>query len=1010
MRARFGQYEILEELGRGGMGVVYKARQVDLDRIVALKVMHRGLNSPQARGRFRREAKALAKLRHPNIVRLLSVGQVEDRHYLTMDCIEGRPFSALIPQAQTPEDRDRLVRIVATVARAVHHAHTKGIIHRDLKPPNILVNADGVPFITDFGIAKELGDAETITLSSSAAGTAAYMPPEQAQGRREDIGPGSDVYALGAVLYEVLTGRPPFQGPTPAAVLHKVCCETPVLPRRIDPAISRSCEAICLRCLQKQPEARYESAETLANDIEKALAGQAVAARGVALRRLAVYLARHRRWQIITAAMAIFVSAGLLAVWRSRARGRRAQVPGASGLTHESVDRLLGDLEAERGAEEERRRQREVTRRAKEEKATRARAEAARRKAELEQVVQRRLAEEREATRRAGTEGAGAQKKAEAKSMSSFAPPASAQAGVSSYWRATRVNCLGVAGDDVWWGSRQGVFRLDARTGQTLFHPIGGTPNAIAFDRGGTGWFGTEKGVCSFDGESWRTYTREDGLAGTRVRAVVIDAEGRKWFGMYGSVSCLAGRAWTTHPLQDSSGRFVVEALAVAPDQSLWAACTRFGASSRSATFALARLQGAEWRVYPGTTEPKLTQLPMRVGGMAIDAAGRKWLATSHGVRSFHRGEWTVYTSADGLVHDNVYAVTIDHTNTKWFGTQGGVSRFDDRCWRTYRPPDWPGSYGFGAVAVDAQGRRWFGSPVGLWHLDGTTWRRYGGGSGLPADQVRSIAVDARGRKWIATQEGVTCFDGRSWRTYTTSDGLPRNDICAVVVDPQDRVWAATYLDGVSSFDGKSWRTHAQTAGTRSRPKLATDPQGRVWFVAGRRLLRFDGRTWTDCEQEIQGSGITALTFDAQGRRWVATNRGTVTCSDGGGSRTYTQKDGLNNHWQRINAIACDHEGTIWVAGSARVFSFDGTSWRLYSHRDSPLKGSVCAILVDAQNRKWIGCSSGLTCFDGKSWRIWTDADGLAAGTVRALALDVDGSVWAGTDKGVSHISLKPKD
>lgn len=278
----FGDYELLQELGRGGMGVVYKARQRGLNRVVALKMLlHGDVASSGDRARIRAEAKAAALLQHPNIVPVYDVGEADDRDYFTMPFVEGRSLAQVLADGPLPP-RDA-AHLVATLARAVEHAHSRGIIHRDLKPANVLLApvgpirpmAETEPKITDFGLAKDLAPGgESLTQTGAIIGTPGFMPPEQAASNRGQIGPASDVYSLGAILYACLTGRPPFQAATRVDTIFLVLEQDPVPPRLLNPAVDRDLELICLKCLQKPPEMRYPSAAALAADLEAFLAGE----------------------------------------------------------------------------------------------------------------------------------------------------------------------------------------------------------------------------------------------------------------------------------------------------------------------------------------------------------------------------------------------------------------------------------------------------------------------------------------------------------------------------------------------------------------------------------------------------------------------------------------------------------------------------------------------------------------------------------------------------------------
>lgn len=274
----FGQYELLSEIGRGGMGVVYKARQAGLDRTVAIKmILASHLASSEHVRRFHAEAKAAARVQHSNIVHIHDVGQLHGQHYFAMEYIEGESLAGRI--AREPLDLDAAVRLLAAVARAVDHLHQQGIVHRDLKPLNILLDTAGEPYLTDFGLAKVFAPDSEITATGVIAGSPPYMAPEQAAGRSAEVGPATDIYSLGAILYELLTGRPPFRRENPLDTLMEVLSREPILPKRLNPRVPRELELICLKCLAKSPGDRYRSAGALADDLEHFARGEALEVR-----------------------------------------------------------------------------------------------------------------------------------------------------------------------------------------------------------------------------------------------------------------------------------------------------------------------------------------------------------------------------------------------------------------------------------------------------------------------------------------------------------------------------------------------------------------------------------------------------------------------------------------------------------------------------------------------------------------------------------------------------------
>ncbi len=336
----FGDYELQGEIARGGMGVVYRARQVSLNRQVALKMIIVGqLATLKDVQRFRNEAEAAANLDHPHIVPIFEVGEHEGQHYYSMKLIEGGSLASFPRLSlQSVAEQKAAAQLVARVARAVHHAHQRGILHRDLKPGNILLASPGLsrdtptpessaasqlvlaectPLVTDFGLAKRLEAEAHLSQSGAIVGTPAYMAPEQAGGRK-DLSTAVDVYSLGAVLYELITGKRPFSGATPLNVLLQVLQHEPVAPRRVQAGVDRDLETICLKCLEKDPAKRYGTAKALAEDLESFVAGEPVRARAVGrLERLVKWTRRRPAIASLVAAVVLVTLAGVLGtVWK----------------------------------------------------------------------------------------------------------------------------------------------------------------------------------------------------------------------------------------------------------------------------------------------------------------------------------------------------------------------------------------------------------------------------------------------------------------------------------------------------------------------------------------------------------------------------------------------------------------------------------------------------------------------------------------------------------------------
>src|SRR5438046_139188 len=284
-----GYYELLQEIGRGGQGVVYRARQKSLNRIVALKVIGLGQWAAKAHvKRFRLEAEAAASLEHPCIVPIYEVGERDGSCYFSMKFVEGGQLDAVVKREQMPIRR--AVELIGKVARTVHYAHEHGILHRDIKPGNILLDAKGEPHLTDFGLARLLETESTVTRTMEVLGTPSYMAPEQAVGNNAAVSGATDVYGLGAVLYQLLTGHPPFAGGTTFETIKLLLDTEPRQPRLWNPKIDRDLATICLKCLDKDPQRRYSSALTLAEDLDRWLKHEPILARRTGI------FARGKKW------------------------------------------------------------------------------------------------------------------------------------------------------------------------------------------------------------------------------------------------------------------------------------------------------------------------------------------------------------------------------------------------------------------------------------------------------------------------------------------------------------------------------------------------------------------------------------------------------------------------------------------------------------------------------------------------------------------------------------------
>jgi tRNA A-37 threonylcarbamoyl transferase component Bud32 len=330
----FGDYELLEEIARGGMGVVYKARQVSLNRIVALKMILAGqLASADDVRRFYSEAEAAANLSHPGIVSIYEVGQRDGQHFFSMGYVDGPTLAAELTKGPLPPPT--AAELVMKIAEAVAYAHSQGVIHRDLKPGNVLLDKSGQPRVTDFGLAKRVEGGSDLTATGQVLGTPSYMPPEQAAGRMQDMGPAADVYALGAILYALLTGRPPFEAATALETLTQVLEQEPIAPRQLNKNIPRDLQTICLKCVEKERHRRYGSALELAEDLQRFLNGEPIHARPLGpLGRFFRWGRRHPALATTWVGLSILYLQHLVCLYV-------LQVPGEGGFFHGFITGLV---------------------------------------------------------------------------------------------------------------------------------------------------------------------------------------------------------------------------------------------------------------------------------------------------------------------------------------------------------------------------------------------------------------------------------------------------------------------------------------------------------------------------------------------------------------------------------------------------------------------------------------------------------------------------------------------
>jgi len=346
MQRELGDYELLEEVGRGGQGVVFRARQKSLNRTVALKVISLGQWASKAHvKRFRLEAEAAARLEHPGIVPIHEVGERDGSCYFSMKFVEGGQVDEVV--RRTPISIRQAAELIAKVARTVHYAHEHGILHRDIKPGNILLDQKGEPHLTDFGLARLVEMESTMTRTMEVLGTPSYMAPEQAGGNNAAVSSATDVYGLGAVLYQLLTGQPPFAGGTTYETIKLLLDTEPRQPRLLNPKIDRDLSTICLKCLEKDPKRRYSSALALAEDLEHWLKHEPIQARRTGIfTRGKKWVRRNPTSALLAASLVALAAAAGWIVWKSEFARHPAVTTGIAVLPFENLSEQREDAAA----------------------------------------------------------------------------------------------------------------------------------------------------------------------------------------------------------------------------------------------------------------------------------------------------------------------------------------------------------------------------------------------------------------------------------------------------------------------------------------------------------------------------------------------------------------------------------------------------------------------------------------------------------------------------------------
>jgi streptogramin lyase len=768
-----GKYEILEEIGRGGFAVVYRARDTTLDRVVALKILHPQLTiDPKFVQRFHQEAQTAAGLHHSHIVTIYEVGQEAGQHYLAMAFLPGRTLDERLTATRGALPVELATSIVEQIADALGDIRRRGLVHRDIKPANIMVDDEGHATLLDFGIVRA-AEGTRLTTTMAILGTPEYMAPEQADPTEvEEIDWRADVYALGVVAYEMLVGRPPFTGKSPTKVLYQHVHEPPPSPGTLNPDLPTELEPVLLKALAKQREERFQGAGAFAVELRRALLTESqMRMREKQLTPLYEQLqtaVAKKQWTEVLALGGQIQS--LEAGYRDvpqlmsqaheqlqRPRRRPMPVWGCWAVAGGVIGALLLGLGMILGP----------------------RLFGPTGPADTPTVVSTGTPSKprmETATLELRTEEP--TEEPTITPLEALPAPLAERVTAAGTWTVSSygddVQDLAFHGDLLWaatnggavvWDTERGTFlkytTLDGLANNNVQAVAAGPDGALWF---GTGWFDTGGGVSRYDPGTgdWRTFTTADGLASNDVQAVAAGPGGALWFGTWGGgVSRYDPGAgdWQTFTTADGLASNYLRAVAAGPDGALW-----FGTNGSGVS-----------RYDPGT------------------------------------GDWRTFTTADGLADNDVQAVAAGPDGALWFGTpHGGVSRYDPGTgdWQTFTTAAGLTGSDVRAVVAGPDGALWFGTwGGGVSRYDPGTgvWQTFTTANGLASNYVGAVAAGPGGALWFGTQGGVSRYDPGTGaqQTFTTADGLASNCVGAVAAGPDGALWFGT-SGGVSRFEPTS--------------------------------------------------------------------------------------------------------------------------------------------------------------------------------------------------------------